>query len=348
MIINGFPHKKGNNCVMSSARDMVQYIFNADITEEMICGLGAGIGFVYFKINKAAVPVFLGGMNKTFLSDLASILDLNIQEHETSSLRTGENRLLSNLNNGIPVLLQTDMYYLPYWKKNIHFGGHIVTAVGYENDEIFLLDNEYIEAQKINRSDLSNARSSKCPPLSPKHRSYTLSNRTKAINMSVAINTALTMNSERMCEPPVRFLGLPGINKLAKELIKWPDFYEPEKLAMILDRGVYQFIEKAGTGGGLFRKMYAVFLSKAASVCGSQDLQAAAHSCTKAAKTWTEVANEALALSKQQNLNASKMEDIATLVSKCEQYERECFSHINKHLGGKRCIHSDGYKAKTD
>ena len=64
-----------------------------------------------------------------------------------------------------------------------------------------------------------------------------------------------------MLEPPLgEFEGLPALRRFAAEVGDWPDAAEDWQWCA---RFLYQVIERRGTGGGNFRKMYSRFLEEA-------------------------------------------------------------------------------------
>ena len=64
-----------------------------------------------------------------------------------------------------------------------------------------------------------------------------------------------------MLEPPLgEFAGLPALRRFAAEVGDWPEAAEDWQWCA---RFLYQVIERRGTGGGNFRKMYSRFLEEA-------------------------------------------------------------------------------------
>jgi hypothetical protein len=65
-----------------------------------------------------------------------------------------------------------------------------------------------------------------------------------------------------MLNPPANLLGINGIAKFAKEIVKWNKF-DNEKLKTAGLTNYFQISKDGGTGGGIFRKMYGRFLIEA-------------------------------------------------------------------------------------
>ena len=83
-----------------------------------------------------------------------------------------------------------------------------------------------------------------------------------------------------MLEPPLGdFEGLPALRRFATEVGGWPEAAEDWQWCT---RFLYQVIERRGTGGGNFRKMYSRFLEEA----GYEESAIA----SEAAEHWTALA----------------------------------------------------------
>jgi hypothetical protein len=79
--------------------------------------------------------------------------------------------------------------------------------------------------------------------------------------MPEAVPLALGKNAREMLAPPGgSFAGISGMRRMAKEISRWPAMTEEFAFAA---RFGYQVIEKRGTGGGFFRRMYARYLDEA-------------------------------------------------------------------------------------
>ncbi len=72
---------------------------------------------------------------------------------------------------------------------------------------------------------------------------------------------AIERAASQMLEPPLGdFEGLPALRRFAAEVGDWPEAAEDWQWCA---RFLYQVIERRGTGGGNFRKMYSRFLEEA-------------------------------------------------------------------------------------
>jgi hypothetical protein len=114
------------------------HFHGCSISEEMLLGLGEGIGFIYWH-PKGDLP-FLGGRSNTGKDDqyleilAAQRCGVAADRKTTSSKTKAEKRMLELLSQDQPVMLQVDMGLLPYFPffNHYHFGYHLVTAAGYD------------------------------------------------------------------------------------------------------------------------------------------------------------------------------------------------------------------------
>ncbi|MBN1967269.1 MAG: BtrH N-terminal domain-containing protein, partial [Anaerolineae bacterium] len=132
----GFRHVETHHCITGSLRHI--YLHNEhDLSEELLLGIGNGVGFVYWQ-QKGAQP-FIGGRymdrKRGYEVITGERTGVGVTMHTTSSARKAEQSLLARLERGEPVMLQVDMGYLPYFDfggEEYHFGYHVIVACGYD------------------------------------------------------------------------------------------------------------------------------------------------------------------------------------------------------------------------
>jgi hypothetical protein len=148
--IPGFRSLTTHHCETGSIRHI--YEFNEfPISEEMLLGLGAGVGFIYWRA-KGTLPFFGGRANferpgkiglETFAGQRTGV---SVNSISTKSCRKAESALLDSLHSGEPLMLQVDMGYLSYFNlpKDYHFGAHFVVAGGYDPESRNVLLDDYL------------------------------------------------------------------------------------------------------------------------------------------------------------------------------------------------------------
>jgi len=206
------------------------------------------------------------------------------------------------------------------------------------------VQNEKIEAKRredglfaTSLESLAEARSSTFKPFPPRNAWATFAFPKELVPLEKAIKTAIKTNAERFLNPPIKNLGIKGIRHFAEQVTRWLDIihgtiYDPInfkteipmlKLTLFL---AYVFIEEAGTGGGLFRRIYSRFLRESSNVLHAEILREASDLMTKSADIWTEIANILLTASEAQQ---DKVKDILAKaqpkITECAEIEEKAF-----------------------
>lgn len=260
------------------------------LSEAMLFGLGEALGFVFLNLSSLPLP-FVGGRTKPFALTEAVCRNLGValQAEETTSKAKAWSRLEKHLRAGQPVGLQLDCFHLPYFERAPHFAGHFVAAVRLVGDEVEVVDTlAQGSVQRVGRVDLEAARHAG-GPMAAKARAYTVAAGPPP-DLNAAVLAAVRANAGRYLAPDFSGMGAPGIARLAKSLPKW--WAQAKTPADDLQLAA-DLMERAGTGGGLFRHLYRDFLTEAeallpthaAAIGGARDLFAAS------AEKWTEIAH---------------------------------------------------------
>lgn len=259
-----------------------------DLSEPMLFGLGAGLSFVYWDGKNMDFP-FLGGRVKPFelTRNLAAGLNLELEVQETGSARKAWENVATAIDAGRPVGLQLDSYHLDYFTSKVHFGGHVVALYGYDEHDAYLVDTgQQGGAVSTSLSSLARARAAR-GPMTARHRSFTLTVPGKAPALEGRIVPAITECADAFLHPPIANLGHRGIEKAAKLVPAWLQRTDAPR------RDLPQaalLMEKAGTGGALFRNLYRDFLAECTQFVDSGHLRTGHRLYSEAAGLWTDVA----------------------------------------------------------
>ncbi|MFI5530257.1 BtrH N-terminal domain-containing protein [Kitasatospora sp. NPDC051853] len=259
-----------------------------DLSEPMLFGLGAGLSFVYWD-GKAMDFPFLGGRVKPFelTRNLADRLGLDLVVRETASAGKAWENVRAAVEGGRPVGLQLDSHHLEYFTSKAHFAGHVVALYGYRDGRALLVDTEQQGgAVSTSLTSLAEARAAR-GPMAARHRSFTLTAPPTVQDPYRWIVPAVTACAEAFLHPPIANLGHRGIAKSAGLVRGWRERAEdPERdlpQAALL-------MERAGTGGALFRNLYRDFLAECTGLVDSDHLRTGHALYAEAAGLWTEVA----------------------------------------------------------
>ena len=314
----GFVHFPTHHCVTGSLRHI--YAFHGyPVSEELLLGLGAGVGFVYWHM-KGALP-FIGGRanlerpgEEGFERVVGRRTGVEVSSLRTDSAAKAEKALLVDLAADRPVMLALDMGFLPYFDfggNEYHFGYHVVVACGYDPQkcEVLLADRD--EAlHPVSLAALAQARGSTYKPFPPYHAWYAFDFSRAHPPEPQDILEAIRESARGMLEPPIANLGVKGIRTAAARIRAWPDVLGQDDLRETCATTAIMIDARGGTGGGLFRTMYGRFLAEAAGLTGKGDFLEAGRRMQAVGARW----DAAAALFEQ----ASRAEEpIAALAEIC-------------------------------
>ncbi|MFE9627672.1 BtrH N-terminal domain-containing protein [Streptomyces sp. NPDC006527] len=296
-----------------------------DLSEPMLFGLGSGLSFVYWDSKNMGFP-FLGGRVKPFdlTRNLATRLGLELVVQETTSPRRAWENVAALVGAGHPVGLQLDSYYLDYFGSKVHFGGHVVAMYGYDDHDAYVVDTDQ-QGGKVSTSltSLAQARAAR-GPMAAKHRSFTLTTPGNVPSPQAHIIPAITACADAFLNPPIANLGHRGIEKAGKLVRTW--LQRTDNPQRDLPQAAL-LMEKAGTGGALFRNLYRDFLAECTQLLGSSHLRTGYRLYTEAAILWTEAA--ALITKAGESGNAQCLVQAGTILGDVSRMEREAMQALS-------------------
>jgi hypothetical protein len=281
VMVPGYRHVPGNHCGSTALRNLLGF-HGVEISEEMAFGLGAGACFYYIVINEHSPSRFTNGraarLEENFLELTGAPLRLRTDSDPDASWGIAK----EGVDDGRPVLLLTDLYYLDHYGRSAHFPGHAVVLAGYDEELAWVSDTAFEELQTTSLEGLREARHSQQPIFPLEGHAIDVPKGTEIDREDLLGHApkAIERAASQMLEPPRgEFEGLPALRRFAGEVGDWPEAAEDWQWCA---RFLYQVIERRGTGGGNFRKMYARFLEEA----GYDESAIAA----EAAEDWTRLA----------------------------------------------------------
>jgi hypothetical protein len=297
-IIKPFPRcpaLDGYHCQTNSLAKIF-YHHGYNLSEDMLLGLGSGMGFIYW-FTKGNNP-FVGGRGnlKNFFYDIGQRTGTEIKIKSTSSPKKAQDALLKDLTEQKPVMLYGDMGYLPWFTfgGDYHFGGHTFIICGFDGKNGILvsdIDQKSCGLKKgfyhpFDLAGLMTARDSKFKPFPPKNTYLAFNFHNFHYPNPSDIISALNQAAVSMLDPPIKNMGIKGIRHTAKEIIKWPQVFTKKELKFNLF-SLYVFIEVAGTGSGSFRYMYARFIMEAAKILKMDALEKIAEKINQSGQLFT-------------------------------------------------------------
>ncbi len=286
MIINNFKLFEGQHCETTATGSLIRHL-GVKLSEPMLFGLGEGLNFIIWNMKTMNFP-FLGGRIKTDLltRNITRNLNLKLIVRETSSIKKAWENVKEYIDSGSPVGIKLDCYHLNYFTNKLHFAGHYVAIYGYDEDNAYLVDT--IQQGGFVKASLKNlelARNEK-GPMSSKNLSYTVEATHKKYDLKKAILQAIGNNAKNYLNPPIQNISYKGILKTSKEIIRWfnrsKDIEGDFKTTAML-------MEKAGTGGALFRNLYRDFLKESFQILEIEEIGKSYEMFVEIAKLWREI-----------------------------------------------------------
>jgi hypothetical protein len=276
-----YVHTPGHHCGSTALRNLLAF-HGIEVSEEMAFGLGAGACFYYVTIDGTSPSRWFNGRTARLEESFRELTDAAL-EMQTFEAADGDawGAARAQVDAGRPVLLLTDLYYLDHYGSSAHFPGHAVVLVGYDDQVAHLSDTAFEELQTTRLDNLDKARHSGHPAYPLAGHMFTVAGEISAEQLRAAIPAAIERASRAMLEPEYGgFSGLDAVRRFAAEAGSWPEVAEDWQWCA---RFGYQVIERRGTGGGAFRRMYSRFLEEAG--------RAEAPLAAEAAARWTDLAN---------------------------------------------------------
>lgn len=301
-LIENYPHRVGGHCGSAAMRDLLHWQglgWEGPPDEGLVFTLGGSLGLSYLRSSDLFPPLYLVGRDSDFEVNLPHLLGAQVQVLTTDDPREGWSWISQEVDAGRPALIWGDIAELPYLRVRLQMSRHDIVVIGYDEAEriAFVVDNDRAEVQKVPFDALARARSSMSFPQPTRHTTYRIAWPHELPDLAQVAAAAFRQSAANMRHPTPPGVvdlttavsgseGLAAVAQLAADVRTWSHL--PADELEILLFSLSAFIEKAGTGGGLFRKLLADGCADVARLTGdlaTEDLAVAARHC---AQTWTE------------------------------------------------------------
>jgi len=303
-IARGFRNFAGEHCATTALRQVFA-CHGIKLSEEMLLGLGEGIGFELRTGKKGGLPTL--GMRGAGLLELESNvcgrLSIQVKLLSSKSRKSAEKDLLKILAKDEAAVVYVDVTKLPYAEQGdfCHMGAHALAVAGVDLDEgNYMVADTDEPFHRVSLDDLARARSAVPAPQLPENALLRFTYPKTLAPIAVAIETAASRVAGKMLGSKDSNAGVMGITRFAEVLPSWPDELgiNETREALVAAAG---FIEESGNGGGGFRKMYGRFLGEASRMLKDPEVASLASSVTGLARKWSTLASK---------LKSTKVKDI--------------------------------------
>ncbi|PYE13521.1 butirosin biosynthesis protein H-like [Williamsia limnetica] len=303
-VIEDYPHRMGGHCGSGAMRDLLHWHglgWDGPPDEGLVFALGGALGLSYLRSNDLVPPLYLVGRGADFEIDLPRRLGAQVQILTTDDPEEGWSWIRDEIDAGRPSLVWGDIAELPYLRVQLQMSRHDIVIIGYDEAEeiAYVVDNDRAEVQQVSLEALARARSSTSFPQPTRHCTYRIAWSNELPDLAQVAAEAFRQSAASMRHPSQPGIvdltaqaagdeGLAAASQLAADIPTWTDL--PVDQLEIFLFSLSAFIEKAGTGGGLFRRLLADGCADIARLTGdpaTADLAVAADRCAQA---WTDTA----------------------------------------------------------
>ena len=275
-------------------------------TEEMLFGLGGGIGCAYFLFDMhGGHPVYIGsrihakeGDTPYFTLQMTDGWGATADVRHSSSPSAATKSLVKILNDGFTPIVWVETTKLPYmFLSGEPYAYHQVVVYGMDGDDVLVgdLGDSVI---RMSMEELTEARNSNW---APKFRTVVISEATAKPQLRETLSDRIRVTCSQMLEGlGIANFGLTALTKWAQMLTNtknkkgWPNCFPGGPPLHGAMSTVFDQIELRGYGGSAFRGMYADFLDQAAGVLKKSALKKVAQQFRESEASWLAISDAAL------------------------------------------------------
>src|SRR3989440_9356926 len=142
MRVPSYPHRKAVHCGSGTLASALAHR-GLSLSEPMIFGLGAGLGFA---LHEGEPPQqasrFFVGRSPSFEQDLCASLGAELLVEQYDKPAAAWTRCCELVAQGKAALVYTDLFELPYIGARNHWYGHLVAGIGHGGGGAGLPGNE--------------------------------------------------------------------------------------------------------------------------------------------------------------------------------------------------------------
>ena len=285
-----FQHRHAAHCESGAAANLMTH-HGVELSEAMVFGLSSALSFAYLPFIKlTGFPLIAYRMPPKFiLKGMRKPFEARFQFQTFRSPEVGMRRLDELLTQGQVVGLQTSVFWLPYFPKDMrfHFNAHNLLVYGKEGDDYLISDPVADLPQRCASADLQRARFAK-GALAPKGLLYFLDGVGRKDVSADAVKKAIK-KTVRIMLGPIPIIGVRGMRMLARKVAG----LDASEHSLHYVGHIVRMQEEIGTGGGGFRFIYAAFLQEAAHITGLTELATLSERMNEIGDGWREFALKA-------------------------------------------------------
>jgi len=309
-LITTYRNVPGEHCGSTAMRNLIRHYCALDLPEAVVFGLGSGIHCMLLESDHYDPSVMLFGRSATMETDVADALGLAYVERTEVDDRAAWDVVRAEVAADRPTMLSGDAFYLDYRDFKVHFPAHRFVLVGFDDERRMadVVDRIDVAPQPCSYDALAASRNPK-DFISTQNLWGRFADGSVSHSLPEACAIALRRAATRMLAQPGEgdataelaggmedarrsgtmraTAGISALDRLAACL--------PTVLAQPSGRPFARYaascIERFGTGGGNFRRLYASFLRWAHEGGHADVTPADADAMDESAHAWTMLSN---------------------------------------------------------
>lgn len=299
VFIENYRNLPAKHCGTGAMRNLLYHYCGLDLSEEAVFGLGAGLESIFVRMEGLQPETILIGRSVSMEADSAAALGVDYREQPEFDDHKAWEDVKNEVMCGRPTMLSGDIYFLDYRDFKVRFPAHRFVLLGFDDEAKIAIVADRIRPEpevcsyealrksrnpdtgistynlwgKFHGTEVKNSLEDAC---------------VKAVTTCVRRMTGKDTSQRDLIksvspENAVIVSGLEGLSMFVRDLADWRKRDGSGFAASYLS----QSIEKFGSGGGFFRKMYADFLLWAKGLVPGMISDEMIHLAGEAADLWT-------------------------------------------------------------
>jgi len=325
-------HRPGKHCASTVLSDLTHF-YGPGLSEPFCLGLGAGLGFYYVEGELFSPTRMIMTRSQDLEANFFRILGQEFDWKYAKTPEQGWLKVKKLIDEGIPVLLHADIFYLDHYKSKTHFPLHVILLWGYDDAKAaaYVADTGWEGLIELPLASLSKARYSKLTYYESKGGYFPALLPARIFGLEDRARKAILTQAEQIsgnCVQGNFGCGYPAMRRVAERIQEWPG----AKDASWCFRWAYQTIERRGTGGGAFRKLYADFLKEAGKLNPEIAEFASFHDMQIIAAKWSSLSLLLKEISEKNPIPAAEVRKASKIWSEIADREQSFFERAKQKL----------------
>lgn len=324
------PHRREHGlCPVNGVRDLIQWRSGRDWSNRFLYGLGLGGGFAYLRFKSADPPrqAYWGIAGPRQHKYLSHLLDADYTEIENRSFKFSWRKAKEAVDAGTPpVIGPLDMFYLHFYEDTYqqrHIPIHYLLLVGYDDEKAYVHDTDQDDVQTVPLNELELAWNVNVPGLGKRNRLAIFDIPERFAPTEILIRKSIAEECQTMLNPPVSMVGIPAMEKIAREIAGWPQEFGEEIANQCLQQ-VREYLNSPpdleGNHLTAGRDLYIAFLEEAGAMV-ELDFSKAVHQLRSAMGIIPQLADA---------IRQGHLENAAACFRRIAEEEMEAYTELSK------------------